>query len=132
MKEKTESEEIVEAAKFAGIHDLILKLAKSYESNAVNLSAGQRQRIGLARAFFGKPKFVILDEPNSNLDSDGDNALMNTIINARKSKITTIIISHRPTILNIVDKILVLHDGEAKMFDDAKKVIQQLSGKKPQ
>ncbi|MFT6220554.1 MAG: ATP-binding cassette subfamily C protein [Rickettsiales bacterium] len=129
MKEKAESEEIIEAAKFAGIHDLVLKLAKSYESNAINLSAGQRQRIGLSRAFFGKPKFVILDEPNSNLDSAGDIALMNTISNAKKAEITTIVISHRPTILNIVDKILVLHDGEAKMFDEANKVIEQLSGK---
>jgi PrtD family type I secretion system ABC transporter len=130
MKEKVKAEEIVEAAKFAGIHDLIIKLPKSYETNALNLSAGQRQRIGLARAFFRKPKFVILDEPNSNLDTEGENALMNTIGNARKEKITTIIISHRPNILNIVDKILVLHDGEAKIFDEAQKVIKQMSGGK--
>jgi ATP-binding cassette subfamily C protein len=130
MKEKVKAEEIVEAAKFAGIHDLIIKLPKSYETNALNLSAGQRQRIGLARAFFRKPKFVILDEPNSNLDTEGENALMQTIANAKKEKITTIIISHRPTILNIVDKILVLHDGQAKIFDEAKKVIKQMSGGK--
>jgi PrtD family type I secretion system ABC transporter len=130
MKEKVKAEEIVEAAKFAGIHDLIIKLPKSYETNALTLSAGQRQRIGLARAFFRKPKFVILDEPNSNLDTEGENALMNTIGNARKEKITTIIISHRPNILNIVDKILVLHDGEAKIFDESKKVIKQMSGGK--
>ena len=127
MKEKVKAEEIVEAAKFANIHDLIIKLPKSYETNAIHLSAGQRQRIGLARAFFRKPKFVILDEPNSNLDTEGENALMKTIEAAKKEKITTIIISHRPTILNIVDKILVLHDGQAKIFDEAKKVIKQLS-----
>ena len=91
------------------------------------MSAGQKQRIGLARAFFGQPKFVVLDEPNSNLDNEGDNALMQTIINARAAKITTIIISHRPTILNNTDKILVLHAGEAKIFDEAEKVIKQLS-----
>ena len=127
MKEKVKAEEIVEAAKFANIHDLIIKLPKSYETNAIHLSAGQIQRIGLARAFFRKPKFVILDEPNSNLDTEGENALMKTIEAAKKEKITTIIISHRPTILNIVDKILVLHDGQAKIFDEAKKVIKQLS-----
>ncbi len=115
-------------AKFANIHDLIIKLPKSYETNAIHLSAGQRQRIGLARAFFRKPKFVILDEPNSNLDTEGENALMQTIANARKEKITTIIISHRPNILNIVDKILVLHDGKAKIFDEASSVIKQMSG----
>ena len=130
MKEKVKAEEIIEAAKFANIHNLIIKLPKSYETNALNLSAGQRQRIGLARAFFRKPKFVVLDEPNSNLDTEGENALMNTIGNARKAKITTIIISHRPNILNIIDKILVLHDGQAKIFDEAKKVIKQMSGGK--
>ena len=130
MKEKVKAEEIIEAAKFANIHNLIIKLPKSYETNALNLSAGQRQRIGLARAFFRKPKFVVLDEPNSNIDTEGENALMNTIGNARKAKITTIIISHRPNILNIIDKILVLHDGQAKIFDEAKKVIKQMSGGK--
>ena len=120
MKEKIKSEEIVEAAKFANIHDLIIKLPKAYETNAMNLSAGQKQRVGLARAFFRKPKFVILDEPNSNLDNEGENALMNTIKNAKKAKITTIIISHRPLILNIVDKVLELHGGKVKMFDNVK------------
>jgi ATP-binding cassette subfamily C protein len=128
MKEKVKAEEIIEAAKFAVIHDLIIKLPKSYETNALNLSAGQRQRIGLARAFFRKPKFVVLDEPNSNLDTEGENALMQTINNARIEQITTIIISHRPTILNVADKILVIHDGQAKIFDEAKKVIKQMSG----
>lgn len=127
MKENAKSEEIIEAAKFAGVHELIINLPKSYETNALNLSAGQRQRIGLARAFFRKPKFVILDEPNSNLDTEGENALIKTIEMAKKEKITTMIISHRPTILNSVDKILVLHNGEAKIFDEAKKVIKQLS-----
>jgi ABC-type protease/lipase transport system fused ATPase/permease subunit len=127
MKEEAESEEIIKAAKFANIHNLILKLPKGYETNAANLSGGQRQRIGLARAFFKKPKFVVLDEPNSNLDSEGENALINVIKNAKKEKITTIIISHRPMILNSVDKILVLYEGRAKIFDEAKNVIKQLS-----
>jgi ATP-binding cassette subfamily C protein len=127
MKEDIDPQEVVKAANFAGIHDLILKLPKGYESNAMSLSAGQRQRIALARSFFGNPKFVILDEPNSNLDNNGEISLIKTIKNAKEAKITTIIVSHRPSILNSVDKILVLQDGEAKIFDEAKKVIKQLS-----
>jgi ATP-binding cassette, subfamily C, bacterial len=128
MKDDAKSESIIEAAKFAGIHDLINKLPKAYETNANILSAGQRQRIGLARSFFGKPKLVVLDEPNSNLDGEGEVALMNAIQNARASNITTIIISHKPSILSIVDKILVLQDGQAKIFDEAKIVMKQLAG----
>lgn len=128
MKDDAKSESIIEAAKFAGIHDLINKLPQAYETNANILSAGQRQRIGLARSFFGKPKLVVLDEPNSNLDGEGEVALMKAIQNARASNITTIIISHKPSILSVVDKILVLHDGQAKIFDEAKTVIKQLAG----
>ena len=91
------------------------------------LSGGQRQRVALARSFYGKPKVVVLDEPNSNLDTEGEIALLNTIGNAKKAKITTLIISHKPQILNNVDKILVLSNGEAKIFDDAQKVIKKLS-----
>lgn len=130
MQEDANSDDIIKAAKFANIHDLIIKLPQSYETSATTLSAGQRQRIGLARAFFGNPKFVILDEPNSNLDTEGDLALMNTIENIKKAKITTVIISHRPKILSSVDKILVLHEGKAKMFDEAQTVINNLSGGK--
>ena len=128
MKDDAKSESIIEAAKFAGIHDLINKLPQAYETNANILSAGQRQRIGLARSFFGKPKLVVLDEPNSNLDAEGEVALMQAIQNARASNITTIIISHKPSILSVVDKILVLKDGQAKIFDEAKTVIKQLAG----
>ena len=71
---------------------------------------------------------VVLDEPNSNLDGEGEVALMNAIQNARASNITTIIISHKPSILSIVDKILVLQDGQAKIFDEAKIVMKQLAG----
>lgn len=126
MGKKIKDEEIIRAAKLTSTHELILKLPKAYESNAGNLSAGQKQRIGLARAFFKDPKIVILDEPNSNLDSDGDKALLATIERAKKLKITTIIISHKPSILQFVDKILVLDQGEAKMFDEKSKVLNSL------
>lgn len=127
MDSKAESENVIQASKFANIHDLVLKLPKGYESKANSLSAGQRQRVALARSFYGKPKVVVLDEPNSNLDTEGEIALLKTIGNAKKAKITTLIISHKPQILNNVDKILVLSNGEAKIFDDAQKVIKKLS-----
>jgi len=127
MSQEPSSEDIIQAANFTDTNKLILKLNKGYETNAHCLSAGQRQRIALARAFYGNPKLVVLDEPNSNLDIQGDNALLKTIQNAKQKQITTIIISHRPTILDNVDKILVIHEGEAKMFDEAHKVIANLS-----
>ena len=116
----------------SGSYDLINDLPEGIHTkigdNGIRLSGGQRQRIGLARSFFGKPKLVVLDEPNSNLDGEGEVALMKAIQNARASNITTIIISHKPSILSVVDKILVLQDGQAKIFDEAKIVIKQLAG----
>ncbi|MFZ8865218.1 MAG: type I secretion system permease/ATPase [Rickettsiales bacterium] len=129
MSKEEEAEKIIEAAKFTHIHDLILQLEQGYETNALNLSAGQKQRIALARAFLNLPKLVILDEPNSNLDSAGEEALLKTIINAKKAKITTIIISHKPSILNFVDKIIFLVNGEVKAFDEKQKVIDMISNK---
>jgi PrtD family type I secretion system ABC transporter len=121
------AEEIIEAAKFTNIHELILKFSKGYETNALTLSAGQKQLVALARAFYAKPKLVVLDEPNSNLDSAGEKALLNTILQAKKSKITVIIISHKPAILNFVDKIIYFNEGEVKAFDESKKIIQMLA-----
>jgi len=111
---------IVEAAQMTGAHDLILRFKNGYETDigvgGTNLSGGQRQRIGLARAFFGNPKLVVLDEPNANLDELGEQALVNAINQAKQKKITTVIISHRPSILSSVDKILILQDGAVAAF----------------
>jgi len=130
MDKKADDEKIIAAAKLANVHDLILKLPKGYETDigiwGSNISAGQRQRIGLARAFFGEPKLVVLDEPNSNLDQDGELALLNCLQAAKREKITVIIISHRQQILAAVDKILVLHDGEARLFGAKEEVLQKL------
>jgi len=113
-------EDIVAAAKMAGVHEMILRLPNGYETDigiaGTALSAGQRQRVGLARAYFGDPKFVVLDEPNANLDESGDAALVQALINAKSRHITTIIISHRPAILANVDKILVLNEGMVTAF----------------
>lgn len=130
MNKKAKDEDVVKAAQLAHTHNLILNLPKSYETDigawGANISAGQRQRIGLARAFFGNPKLVILDEPNSNLDQEGEVALAMTLKQAKKQKITTIVISHRQNILQAVEKILVIHGGEAKIFGPRDEVLKKL------
>jgi ATP-binding cassette subfamily C protein len=130
MNKKAKDEDVVKAAQLAHTHNLILNLPKSYETDigawGANISAGQRQRIGLARAFFGNPKLVILDEPNSNLDQEGEVALAMTLKQAKKQKITTIVISHRQNVLQAVEKILVIHGGEAKIFGPRDEVLKKL------
>jgi len=130
MNKKLDNDAIISAAKFTNIHNLILKFPNGYETNAQTLSSGQKQLVALARALYNNPKFVILDEPNSNLDTVGEKALLDTILKAKKSQITVIIISHKPSILNFVDKIIYFNDGEVKAFDEAKKVLNILSATK--
>lgn len=131
MQKKFEDENVIEAANIAFAHQMILKLPKGYETDigiwGTKLSAGQRQRIALSRAFYGDPKLVILDEPNSNLDTEGEAALANCLVEAKKRKITTIIISHRERVIQNVDKILVLVNGEAKAFGPKEEVMKKLS-----
>jgi ATP-binding cassette subfamily C protein len=132
MNRESKDEEIIKAAQFCDVHEIILSLSQGYETpiekDAANLSAGQKQRIALARAYFGDVKFVVLDEPNSNLDVEGETALNNAIIRARTNKITTIVITHRTSVISICDKVMVLKDGEVKAFDSVDKVL----GKSPQ
>ena len=137
MKADASDEDVVAAGKISGAHEMILRLPEGYDTHigagGANLSAGQRQRVGLARAFFGNPKFLVLDEPNSNLDDIGENALVMAIKNAKELKITTVIIAHRPTVLNFVDKILLLRDGLAADFGPAKEILAKYArGATPQ
>lgn len=131
MQEDASPEAVVRAAQLANVHDLILRLPNGYETDigvgGSALSAGQRQRIGLARAFFGDPKFMILDEPNASLDETGEVALVEAIKNAKTNKITTILISHRPSILSSVDKILVLQEGAVAAFGPRNEVMAKFT-----
>lgn len=130
MQKDFDDKDVIGASELAFAHQMILKLPKGYETDigiwGTKLSAGQRQRIALARAFYGNPKLVILDEPNSNLDTEGEAALANCLIESRKRKITVLIISHREKVIQNVDKILVLVNGEAKAFGDKDDVIKKL------
>jgi ATP-binding cassette, subfamily C, bacterial exporter for protease/lipase len=125
------SEKVVDAAQLAGCHDLVLHLPNGYDmaigEGAHRLSGGQRQRIGLARALFGRPKLVVLDEPNSNLDNLGENALIETMQRLKAIGSTVIVVAHRTTLLRSVDKILVLQAGRVTNFGPAAKVLQDLN-----
>ena len=126
------SDKVVAAAKLADVHEMILKLSQGYDTviDAVGgvLSGGERQRVGLARAVYGDPKLVLLDEPNSNLDELGEMALQNAIDALKEKKTTVIVITHRRGILSELDKILLMRDGRMLSFaprDEALKQSQQ-------
>ncbi|MBB3388490.1 ATP-binding cassette subfamily C protein [Rhizobium sp. BK275] len=131
MRDDIEDRQIYEAAVLADVHELIAGFPQGYETvvaaDGAPLSGGQKQRIALARAFFGDPKFVVLDEPNSNLDTQGEAALARALIHAKKQGITTVTITQRPALLQCVDKIMVLKDGTVAMFGERMEVLQALS-----
>jgi PrtD family type I secretion system ABC transporter len=123
-------EDVVAAAKAAECHDLILHLPEGYQTDVgtagAYLSAGQRQRIGLARALFGKPNFIVLDEPNSNLDAAGDEALQAAILNLKERGATVVIIAHRPAAIQHCNMLLVIDGGEMKAFGPSAEVLAKL------
>ncbi len=126
-------DDIVRAAQIASAHELILRLPKGYDTDigasGAKLSAGQRQRIALARAFYGDPRLLILDEPDANLDELGQQALLFALNEAKKRNITTLLITHRTSLLAHVDKLLLLRDGLAEAFGPAAQVIAALNAR---
>ncbi|MBF97274.1 MAG: type I secretion system permease/ATPase [Pelagibacterales bacterium] len=130
--EDVDSNEVIIAAKQAGVHDLVLKLPDGYDtqigSGGYALSGGQRQRIALARALYRQPKILVLDEPNSSLDSAGEKALAESIKSVKDKGTTVVVVSHRPSLLSVVDKIAVLKDGALVRFDERDLVLSELGG----
>ena len=124
-------EAVVKAAQLAGVHEMILRLPDGYETQVGEggtiLSGGYRQRIGLARAVFGSPSVVVLDEPSSNLDSEGEAALSECIVRLKRARVTVILVSHRPATVAVVDKILLLMDGVVEGFGPRAEVLAKLS-----
>lgn len=125
-----QAEAVVEAAKRVGIHDLILRLPQGYDTDigigGAVLSGGQRQLIGLARALFGGPRLVVLDEPNANLDGPSELLLLDLIRRLKADGVTLVIIAHKPSILQDVDKLLVLGNGKQLLFGPREAVLQRL------
>jgi PrtD family type I secretion system ABC transporter len=125
------SESVVKAALLAGVHEMILRLPDGYETQVGEggtvLSGGYRQRIGLARAAFGGPSLVVLDEPSSNLDTDGEAALAECIVKLKQAHATVILVSHRPETVAVADKILVLMDGAVEAFGPRADILAKLN-----
>ncbi|MFC7695111.1 type I secretion system permease/ATPase [Bradyrhizobium sp. GCM10028915] len=126
-----EDREVILAARMADVHEMILRLPDGYDTQVGEggaiLSGGYRQRIGLARAIFANPSLLVLDEPSSNLDAEGDAALADCILQLKKRGTTVVIISHRPATIGVADKILVLREGVVEMFGPRAEILARLT-----
>ncbi len=129
------SDAILKAAQIAGVHDIILRLPDGYSTRigqlGMSLSAGQRQRVGLARAVFGDPFLIVLDEPNANLDAEGENALAQAIQTLRRTGSIVIVISHRPNALATLNMAIVLYEGKSIAFGTSQEVFARVRGSSP-
>jgi PrtD family type I secretion system ABC transporter len=131
FEDNANSDAILKAAHIAGVHEIILRLPHGYATRigqgGMSLSAGQRQRIGLARAVYGDPFLIVLDEPNANLDADGENALGRAIQIMRQKQSIVVVISHRPSALSSLNMALVLYEGKAIAFGTSQEIFARVS-----
>jgi ATP-binding cassette subfamily C protein len=127
-------QEVVRAAQACGAHEMILRLAHGYDTEltwgGAGLSAGQAQRIALARALFGRPSVVILDEPNAHLDSDGEADLVEALAKLKQEEVTVVIVAHRTGVLNNVDTLLILREGRVEALGPREDIAQRLAGQR--
>ena len=127
---EVEADKVVAAAQMAGVHELILRLPQGYDTRlgegGAGLSGGQKQRIGLARAVYGLPSLIVLDEPDANLDEAGEQALLAALDRLREQGRTLVLVSHRPALLKGADQLLLLRGGQMQAFGPATRVLQEL------
>ena len=132
---EVDREKVEEAARWAGLDPILAALPAGLDTDigddGCTLSGGQRQRVGLARAIYGEPRLVVLDEPNSNLDERGEVDLLNAIRELKARACTVVVITHRKGLLSVTDQILVMADGRPRVFGPRDQVLQKLAGKNP-
>lgn len=135
MSVAQDADAVLRAARAAGAHDMILRLPSGYDTpigeGGEALSGGQRQRIALARAVYGDPFLVVLDEPNSNLDGEGEMALRQAIIDLRARGAIVVLIAHRPSVLAVCDRLLVLAGGMQRDFGARDEILRKITATRP-
>jgi PrtD family type I secretion system ABC transporter len=125
---ESDDESVIEAARLADVHEMILRLPEGYDTDVGlhghRLSGGQKQRIALARALFGEPALIVLDEPNSNLDNPGEQALLRSLVKLKRHGRTILVVAHQPSTLRTADKVLVLKEGVVAAFGERDEVLR--------
>ncbi|SFE96675.1 type I secretion system permease/ATPase [Nitrosomonas sp. Nm166] len=126
-----DANKVILAARRAGVHEMILNMPEGYDTplgdGGAGLSGGQKQRLGLARTMYDDPSLIVLDEPNSNLDDAGEQALLAALVDLRKRGKTIVLITHRTSIVSVTTKLLLLQDGTAKLFGPTNQIIEKLT-----